>query len=61
MRIEFVLIISVVVMSFYISVILYILSLPGYAKDVDTAPKAANAGDYLNMVYKNATATNINV
>jgi hypothetical protein len=59
MRIEFVLIISVVVMSFYISVILYILSLPGYAKDVDTDPKADNAGDYLNMVYKNATETKV--
>jgi len=52
MRIEWLLAISVIIISLLTSFILYRVSLPGHAKDVDIDPKANDKNDYLNMVYK---------
>ena len=52
MRIEWLLTISVIIISLLTSFILYRVSLPGHAKDVDVAPKADDKNKYLDMVYK---------
>jgi len=52
MRIEWILTLSVIIISLLTSFILYRVSLPGHAKDVDVAPKADDKNEYLDMVYK---------
>ena len=51
MRIEWILTLSVIIISLLTSFILYRVSLPGHAKDVDVAPKADDKNEHLDMVY----------
>jgi len=51
MRIEWLLTLSVIIVSLLTSFILYRVSLPGHAKDVDIAPKTTDTNEYLDMVY----------